>query len=99
MYPSCVAAGLSYFRSTNPLLRGNVVVLLGSVMESTRGREMGEELVQATTQGILGLLGDHDREVRQLVVSRLVQLLVLQVRRVAASTVGKVVTSTVGPMV
>merc|ERR1712080_305568 len=58
MYPNCVATGVSYFRSTNPLLRGNVTVLLGAVMEATRGREIGEEMVQATIQGILGLLKD-----------------------------------------
>jgi len=83
MYPNCVATGLSYFKSTNPLLRGNIVTLLGAIMEATRGRDMDEELVQHTTQGILGLLSDPDREVRRL----------------AACTLGKVVTATMSPII
>ena len=47
-------------------------------MESTKAKEMDDELVQSALQGIVGLLGDQDREVR----------------RVAASTVGRVATAT-----
>ena len=78
IYPACVAAGISYYRSTNPLLRANVVLLVGALLESTKGKDMDEELVQSALQGMVGLLGDQDREVR----------------RVAAATVGRVATST-----
>ena len=81
MFPSTVAAGVSYYRSTNPLLRANVVLLVGALLEATGGREVGEEVVQAATQGMVELLGDQDREVR----------------RVAAATVGRAVTATLPP--
>ena len=78
IYPACIAAGISYYRSTNPLLRANVVLLVGALLESTKGKDMDEELVQSALQGMVGLFGDQDREVR----------------RVAAATVGRVVTAT-----
>ena len=51
---------------------------MGALLESTKGKDMDEELVQSALQGMVGLLGDQDREVR----------------RVAAATVGRVATAT-----
>ena len=78
MFPACIAAGISYYRSTNPLLRANVILLVTALLESTKAKEMDDELVQSALQGIVGLLGDQDREVR----------------RVAAASVGRVVAAT-----
>jgi len=78
MFPACIAAGISYYRSTNPLLRANVILLVTALLESTKAKEMDDELVQSALQGIVGLLGDQDREVR----------------RVAAASIGRVVAAT-----
>ena len=78
MFPACIAAGISYYRSTNPLLRANVILLVTALLESTKAKEMDDELVQSALQGIVGLLGDQDREVR----------------RVATASVGRVVAAT-----
>ena len=83
MWPTVVATGLSYFKSTNSLLRGGVVVLLGEVLEVCRGQEVGQEQVQEAIQGMLGLLRDPDVEVRKL----------------AAATLGRVVAATMQPIV
>ena len=78
MFPACIAAGISYYRSTNPLLRANVILLVTALLESTKAKEMDDELMQSALQGIVGLLGDQDREVR----------------RVAAASIGRVVAAT-----
>ena len=62
MYPTAVAASVSYFRSQNPMLRRNVVVLLAVVLAYTQTAAGGpdtelvpEERVAEVVAGVVEL--------------------------------------------
>ena len=82
MYPTAVAASVSYFRSQNAMLRRNVVVLLAAVLAYTQTAAGGpdtelvpEERVAEVVAGVVELLRDQDRDVRKVAAEHLGKIL------------------------
>ena len=83
MYPTAVATAISYFKSKNAMLRCNVVSLLSEVLcytQNTQQEQVGEELVAAVIQGMIGLLKDQDKEVRNLASMNLGRVVILSLK-------------------
>lgn len=78
MYATFVANGLSYFRSANPMLRKNAVLLLRHLLcYDGTGDETGvvdDDLVTSVTGGIVDLLKDQDHQVRKVAAGNLGQI-------------------------
>ena len=81
MYPTAVAASVSYFRSQNAMLRRNVVVLLAAVLAYTQTAAgpdtelVPEEMVAEVVAGVVELLRDQDRDVRKVAAEHLGKIL------------------------
>jgi hypothetical protein len=75
MYATFVANGISYFRSSNAMLRKNAVLLLRHLLcYSGPGDESSlfdDDLVTAVTGGVVDLLKDSDCEVRKVAAGNL----------------------------
>jgi len=83
MYPTAVANAISYFKSKNPMLRCNVVSFLSEVLcytQNTQQEQVEEELVTAVIQGLIGLLKDQDKEVRNLASMNLGRVVILSLK-------------------
>jgi len=77
MYETFVANSISYFRSQNPMLRKNSIILLRHLLcYSVAGEvwHVEEDLVTAVTGGIVDLLKDSDSEVRTVAAANLGQI-------------------------
>ena len=80
MFPTAVTASLSYFRSHNPRLRANVVVLLTEVLSYTQTTDqemLGEDTVGEVVSGLLTLLQDRDKDVSRTAAENLGRVLLL----------------------
>ena len=80
MYPTAVAASVSYFRSQNAMLRRNVVVLLAALLAYTQTAApdtelVPEERVAEVVAGVVELLRDQDRDVRKVAAEHLGKIL------------------------
>ena len=74
MYPTAITASLSYFRSQNPLLRRNVIILLAEILtyiQSSDSESLGEETLAEVVAGMTSLLRDQDRDVRRTAAEHL----------------------------
>ena len=81
MYPTAVAASVSYIRSQNAMRRRHVVVLLAAVLASPQTSAgpdtelVPEEMVAEVVAGVVELLRDQDREVRKVAAEHLGKIL------------------------
>ena len=74
MYPTAITASLSYFRSQNPLLRRNVIILLAEILlytQTSDSESLAEETLTEVVTGMVSLLGDQDRDVRRAAAEHL----------------------------
>ena len=80
MYSTAVTASLSYFRSQNPLLRRNVVILLAEILNYTQKTDtemVAEEIISDIVTGMVGLLKDQDKIVRTVAAEQLGRVLLI----------------------
>jgi len=74
MYSCTISASLSYFRSQNPHLRRNVIILLTEVMSYTQSVDtemITEETLSDILNGMVGMVRDQDKEVRRTAAEQL----------------------------
>ena len=80
MYPTAITASLSYFRSQNPLLRRNVIVLLAEILIYTQNSDsesLVEETLAEVVAGMVSLLRDQDRDVRRTAAEHLGRVMLI----------------------
>ena len=80
MFPTAVAASLSYFRSSNPLLRRNVVILLVEILSYTQTTDtdmVTPDIISTIIQEMVNLIRDPDKEVRRVAAEQLGKILLL----------------------
>ena len=78
MYPTAITASLSYFRSQNPLLRRNVIILLTEILIYTQNSEsLVEETLAEVVAGMVSLLRDQDRDVRRTAAEHLGRVMLI----------------------
>lgn len=77
MFATFVANGISYFRSGNPMLRKNAILLLRHLVCYSGTGECGvvdSSLLCAVTSGLVELLQDKELEVRAAAAANLGQI-------------------------
>ena len=80
MYPTAITASLSYFRSQNPLLRRNVIILLTEILIYTLNSDsesLVEETLAEVVAGMVSLLRDQDRDVRRTAAEHLGRVMLI----------------------
>ena len=80
MYPTAITASLSYFRSQNPLLRRNVIILLAEILTYTQASDsesLAEETLAEVVAGMVNLLRDQDRDVRRTAAEHLGRVMLI----------------------
>ena len=80
MYPMAITASLSYFRSQNPLLRRNVIILLAEILIYTQNSDsesLVEETLAEVVAGMVSLLRDQDRDVRRTAAEHLGRVMLI----------------------
>ena len=80
MYPTAITASLSYFRSQNPLLRRNVIILLAEILIYTQNSDsesLVEETLAEVVAGMVSLLRDQDRDVRRTAAEHLGRVMLI----------------------
>ena len=80
MYPTAITASLSYFRSQNPLLRRNVIILLAEILIYTHNSDsesLVEETLAEVVTGMVSLLRDQDRDVRRTAAEHLGRVMLI----------------------
>ena len=81
MYPTAITASLSYFRSQNPLLRRNVIILLAEILTYTQNSDsesLAEETLTEVVAGMVSLLRDQDRDVRRTAAEHLGRVMLIR---------------------
>jgi hypothetical protein len=86
MLESCMGQCLGYFRSSNPSLRKNAVILLSIVVCQDTNMDAGEEMFSSVLGGTLDLLKDPDLEVRKTAALYLGDLVTLQAKQAERSS-------------
>jgi len=81
MLESCLGQCLGYFRSSNPCLRRNAVILACKVVCRDVNMDAGEEMFSSVLGGTLDLLKDPDLEVRKTAALYLGDLITLQAKQ------------------
>ena len=59
MYPTAITASLSYFRSQNPLLRRNVIILLTEILLYTQTSDSESLAEETLTEVVTGIEGEE----------------------------------------
>ena len=80
MYSTAITASLSYFRSQNPLLRRNVIILLTEILIYTQNSDsesLVEETLAEVVAGMVSLLRDQDRDVRRTAAEHLGRVMLI----------------------